>query len=486
MLLFQVPVVNDHYSSRRDRCQTESCEARTEGNFESHSVRSLCILAKNVLCLVLPSDAEELSEALRLHRIKTIAARYNIASFDPSNKMQVKAAANIICCSSVVNESTKGPDLQSLLDALELVSLWGEDSPELSGLFTRTLVDRATSPRYVDACGDEDSASRFHAVKDVFSVVPRHRLQAVVEDTCTYFIDELSWVREEAKFACDDTVSEYLNSLESQIAALCLVRGIICVTSIYLDDQLSSKNSISQIENCQGASARKLLEQTSTIVNNDMLLCAKRLRLLYTEHQLVISMSELRNPVFCRDFLQQFAHIRASQLIENFTTIQDSSNCVQTNASCKLGKSNPLTPELRRVCAILNISTIVFSHMVIKTLIAQGHQVRSMLSFSLSTIAIESLVIFERFTSRPQEVAMQSAQTLQSENWSFTEAITPFDNEALASTRPNLQTGKEVNSLLEVVVTVCSVATQKVVLAIIIRHFSYEFILQVCDSFICS
>ena len=94
------------------------------------TVTRLCILAQAACLLVDAGAAEAITEAIRLKRIKSLAASYGVISFDPRDKHQIRAVASII--------ALKGGRVHALRDAMEFASSWGTDSADLSGTATAT------------------------------------------------------------------------------------------------------------------------------------------------------------------------------------------------------------------------------------------------------------------------------------------------------------------------------------------------------------
>jgi hypothetical protein len=130
-----------------------------------------------------PSASEALLEAIRLLRTKALAASYGVASFDPRDRNQIRAAASII--------ALRGREL-ALRDAMDFASSWGTDSADLSGLLTRAVVHRSTAP------SAEEEGTRDQAIRNALVQVPPHSLLAVVEDSCSYLIESLQDTCEEA------------------------------------------------------------------------------------------------------------------------------------------------------------------------------------------------------------------------------------------------------------------------------------------------
>ena len=170
----------DSTGRNKDTKSTESSSAIT--------VTRLCQLAQAACSLVEPAAAEALTEAIRSQRIKTLAGSYGVISFDPRDRHQIRAAANVIAMKSSPH---------ALRDAIEFASSWGSDSANLSGLLTRAVVNRSTKMS-LDTDSADEGTSREQAIRDALAQVPPHMLLAVVEDSCTYLIETLEDICEDA------------------------------------------------------------------------------------------------------------------------------------------------------------------------------------------------------------------------------------------------------------------------------------------------
>lgn len=145
LLLFQVPAVDvseerpvvlleDESSPSLQEEQSTPClQSDSAGSNPTIScpisvstIDRLCALAQAACLLVEPVASEALREALRLHRIKTLAASYGVVSFDPRDRHQIRAVASVI--------ALRAGRTHALRDAMEFASSWGTDSADLSGM----------------------------------------------------------------------------------------------------------------------------------------------------------------------------------------------------------------------------------------------------------------------------------------------------------------------------------------------------------------
>ena len=131
LLLFQVPAVDhgegygDENASAEHSSSPSVIPSDKAAKKENSAVERLCALAHEACSQVPPTIAESLVEAVRLLRIKTLAASYGVKSFDPRDRHQIRAVANVI--------ALKAQRTYALRDAMEFASSWGTDSADLSG-----------------------------------------------------------------------------------------------------------------------------------------------------------------------------------------------------------------------------------------------------------------------------------------------------------------------------------------------------------------
>ena len=119
------------------------------------------------------------------------------------------------------------------------------------------------------------------------------------------------------------------------------------------------------------------------ITVGDLLSNVKRLRALQTEQKVFLSLAGLRSKQTCQRIVTHFADRRATQLqLEHLPASQTSPTNSSSNAPPSAtdgGAHYPrttvvsaLTPELRRVCAVLGAGPLAFSHLVMKKLVGLG------------------------------------------------------------------------------------------------------------------
>ena len=265
----------------------QSTRRSRSGQEPSPTIRALCSLAQTTSQEVNTSASEALVEALRLHRIKALARRYGIVSFDPRDKGQIRAAANMIALHTsfdttpdTINDASTHITMQPIRDALEFAASWGDDSADLSGMLTRALVHRATLSITIASSSSSPSSSllpsvlsnkaltdaevaaaqtRVETLRAVLACVPPQRMLAVVEDSCSFLLSALSDLCEGDDQADSGCLSKDKGSnadpalATSPVGALSdeegeearvLVRSLVTIISTYLDGLRDAGNRL--------------------------------------------------------------------------------------------------------------------------------------------------------------------------------------------------------------------------------------------------
>jgi hypothetical protein len=197
-------------------------------------------------------------------------------------------------------------------------------------------------------------------------------------------------------------------------------------------------------------------------VNAELLSSAKRLRLLQAEERIFLSLAGLRSTVDCNAAAAQIAEERSDCMISftasssvNAVTLRGKSGSgigsgstvhdgggegggVQTEGDAadgvKICRASALTPEIRRLCALLGVSPFLFAHTVMKRLIAKG----------ASSLAMD----VARNLGSEDSASCPSASTLAHESYTGSTA-----------TDGNLS-GEDLAVLLEAAVTLCTLAAK--------------------------
>jgi hypothetical protein len=201
---------------------------------------------------------------------------------------------------------------------------------------------------------------------------------------------------------------------------------------------------------------------SSSWVNAELLSSAKRLRLLQAEERIFLSLAGLRDTVACNAAAAQIAEERSDSMISSTTaatantgtlkgksgsssgsgsgsSLQGGGVAAQTETDAADGvilrEASALTPEIRRLCALLGVSPFLFAHTVMKRLIAKG----------ASALAMD---VARNLGSEDSASSASSASPLAHES-----------HTSAAVTDGNLS-GEDLAVLLEAAVTLCSLAAK--------------------------
>lgn len=265
-----------------------------------------------------------------------------------------------------------------------------------------------------------------------------------------------------------------LSSPDKESQARMVLSSFICIASVYLDTVRDGddgprglqKNSEKPSEYSFRSSA------SSSWLTAEMLCSAKRLRLLQNEEGIFLSLSGLLDAAICNTAAAQVAEEHADRMIlsaegkgvrtanaahtgadtrhsdtkRNNSTSNSNSN--SSDVSRRTGQVTPikythtiedqsaLTPELRRLCALLNISPFVFAHTVMKQLIAKGSP----------SLAMDTAKCLGSETSSTSSSSSSSSMSSQ------------VDGSGSLGTEGGHLRGDDLSVLLEAAVTLCSLA----------------------------
>jgi hypothetical protein len=257
-----------------------------------------------------------------------------------------------------------------------------------------------------------------------------------------------------------------LSSSEEEVQAALLVRSLICIASTYLD-KVRDGESLSLQTNAglqrKGEKPSEYAHRgavSNSWVNAELLSSAKRLRLLQVEERIFLSLAGLRSTVDCNAAAAQIAEERSDSMISfttsstvNTVTLKGKSGSgsgstvhdgggggVQTEGDAadggKVSQASALTPEIRRLCALLGVSPFLFAHTVMKRLIAKG----------------------------ASSLAMDVARNLGSEDSASCPSASPTAHESctISSVTDGNLSGEDLAVLLEAAVTLCTLAAKPI------------------------
>jgi hypothetical protein len=297
---------------------------------------------------------------MRLLKIKTIAKKYNIDRFDSRDSKQIRMAVSIIASRS--NSPT------AVADAMDFSSDWTNSKSDKTALLTKVLVQRLTEDFELDSENQEIDKKIFN----ILEIIPKIDLRLVLEDCIAYVFDEIDSVSEQIKNRHSTAFSE--STLKK--FGLHLTRGAIIIFKFFLDGNSDS----AQNESASHYLSKRNETEMSVVINTYNFGYLKRLFSLQSNYDIYLSLQDLKRSDICRSVVVQLAKNRVKHLIDSNTT---------TTGITLDNSVMPLTGHFRRICILLQISPIVFSHTAMKQLIEIDQMVIDfivliLLSFTIS------------------------------------------------------------------------------------------------------
>ena len=248
-----------------------------------------------------------------------------------------------------------------------------------------------------------------------------------------------------------------------------MVRSVICIVSVSLDvsrdneDVITGRKKSGDRNNSQTVtrSPYTTSSSSSSWIDSALLSCFKRLKLLQSEEGVFLSLRGLRDVSVCKTIANRIGEERADRIIENAATGLKSREVIgistgkpsiasssgrKDSDKCENGKDkeakniessvSALTPEIRRLCALLSISPFLFAHTVMKKLIAK----------------------------EASALAMDVAKSLESEDsiaGSSSSLYFAVDSYGSSHVSEGHVRGDDLSILLEAAVTICSSAAKQ-------------------------
>lgn len=402
LLLLQVPIVisptldpNDSFE-RTSMPSEENVGAAKSLLKHKFCVDDLCLTARSLCGEVEATARESLIEALRLQRIKSLAYSYGVDDLDPRNYRQIRQVAGLIACR--VTSPTSIPD------AVEIVHAWSSGDFDITGLLSRALVHRATND-FTDR-SDDQAQQRNLYLESALKSIPSRRLKVTVETTINCLLDMIQTVSDEASRIDKSTADSSTNSKIIMIRLNCqyfiLIQSTIFILSWYLDEfkSMSQKlrNGDTDVNSCSDSwqSSLKRKSTTKTAMTHDwsftdieelyfpltnvMLFNLKRMRQLYSESDVMLSVQDLQVSDKCKLIASKLAEIRTGEIINMYETSK--------NLGATAYVDRTITPNNRRACGVLNVSVLYFNHKILKSLFKNNQKVEYIFFLSASFLLL--------------------------------------------------------------------------------------------------
>ena len=372
------------------------------------SIKALYELAQ---CISTQSDVdasvrESLVEALRLQRIQALVASYGVENIDPRNPRQLRTVAGLI--------SIRVSVPSSIADAIEIIQAWSTGNLNVSGLLSRALLHRATYRS--DDCSDDMMTYRATLLRDALTSVLQlsgralhqyhMKLSTIVENTISALVDTLR------DLCCDTDEGRVNDELMIQYKVSC--ESAIVILSWYLEEKNAHQNNknittttaspslTGRATTSSHSSSRSKVgfrsseavfvvrEDIYSVITTHILSLLKRLRYLCSEFDVCITLHNLQDASYCRGTIASMATTRADELIQENELIQTTADSGSNSRGGGRGRGNNsrdigevLTLKNQRACALLEVSSVYFTHTVMKALFKRNEMVSFPLIFPL-------------------------------------------------------------------------------------------------------
>eukprot|EP01036_Dinobryon_divergens_P030754 gene30755-40048_t len=309
-------------------------------------VKEFQSIAREVSKSVESSLEEALTEAIRLQQLRSLAFDYGIIGLDARDNKQVRAAVNLIA------SRIRRPN--AIKDAIAFAGAWTSTSVDMSAVFTRAIVLRA-----MDTTDGVDHTMRTKSVIDALMCVPHERIGKVVEDVLFYLVESMAQIC--CQSAITITSSGCGNGSLSPIGQLAsaadetefnlLCQGALTTASWYCDGRANS--------NTKRLSSNDSSSNSMDVswINPSLISDLKRLHNLELEFHICLSLNQLKDKQVRRVVATRLAGERAKEMLTAAGSSRDTA---------------PLTMSLRRVCALLDVSSMFMTHTVMQVLLSSG------------------------------------------------------------------------------------------------------------------
>ena len=350
---------------------TEMTQKRLVSSNHLASTRLLCDLASAASDFVDGATREALTEATRLLRIKSLAASYGIESFEPRNGKQVRSVVILIA-----NTTHRA---ESLRDAVEFSSSWGNSSVDMKAVLTRAILIRSTNlPLFLSHSGTFESTLRTS-----LGYLPAEMKQIVCEDAVAFLLEELADEADNIAYEPGQTCSAAVREIKQR--AEMLTRAAVVLCSFYLDVTREETELVTPTvgtgsnESGNSAATKQRIrshELQEGSIHSDLQQLLKRILTLQTVHDIFVSHVDIADLEVCQGVVAKLAKYRVKLLLQEIASLPDTegpkvSRITQSNA--------PLDTASRKVCLLLNVLPTYFTHTAMKLMVEVSQTVRSFL-----------------------------------------------------------------------------------------------------------
>jgi len=333
---------------------------RTVGSNHLASTRLLCDLAAAASDFVDGATREALTEATRLLRIKSVAASYGIESFEPRNGKQVRSV--VILIANTMHRA------ESVRDAVEFSSSWGNSSVDMKAVLTRAIILRSTNlPLFLSHGGTFETTLR-----SSLGFLPSELKQIVCEDAAAFLLEEL--IDEADGIEYEPGQTSGAGVAEGKQRAEMLMRAAVVLCSHYLDVTREEAEEVPPA--AAGSTAPKRIrshELQEGSINSDLLQLLKRILTLQTAHDIFVSHVDIADKDVCQAVVAKLAKFRVKLLLKEVAALPETDGPKMPRITAA---NAPLDAHSRKVCLLLNVLPTYFTHTAMKLMVEASQTVR--------------------------------------------------------------------------------------------------------------
>eukprot|EP01034_Spumella_vulgaris_P036472 gene36472-44984_t len=333
-------------------------------------------------------------------KVKTLALRYGITQFDPRDNKQIRAAVSVI--------STSFYSSCCVEDALSFAVDWGYSTGELNSLVIRALIKRVglvnTSESSSANGASESDVNTFHeqAIRVILNAAcatansrnnsAAESLQVIVEDCLTYFIETLGEITSQIVYEPVDVERKNVTRVgqneavkKNKLRAEQIVRGAINICAYFLDSLREKTNVVDNVVSptISHKSTASANPTTTTALNThkfkpsdevntswcttSLHSSLKRMLSLQQSYDIYLSLKDMEDVKVCKAVVVKCVKVRVKELLALSAAREELQRNSTSDSVEKLTPIPlPLNAHCRRVCFLLGVSPVYFSHTAMK------------------------------------------------------------------------------------------------------------------------
>lgn len=338
----------------------------------------LCDIVDDVLDSVDSVLREQLTEAVRLFRIKLIAKMYNVVNFQMKNVEHMMAAVSLI----INSRNNKG----CVEDAMKIAVDRGLLRVDIKASLVRVIIDSIQSPLndYEDLkielaeVVDMDFKSLDYDFQFIFNFIPRELITVVIEDCVTHCLDKVEDLS--SRIVSMNHNKDELRITKREIVLF--TKGAIKLIEKYLDivhkcsesDAISLENA-NQLKKSFHPAKHGEFKHLCTL---ELLQEFKRMLRLQYYYDIFISLSQLKKETANKILLENLSNNLVMQWLKQTSSSsafnENPTQLIKDEVSRLFSECN----KLKRICGLLHLNPQVYVVSIIKQMINSGKKVKQM------------------------------------------------------------------------------------------------------------